>query len=201
MEVWVNSIKLGMIIYGLVALCAGIPYEAIKAIRTNKFNIARTLTSQAFICYMICAFSLTIFPLPTASEAANLTTHTFQYIPFKFVYDIATNRNLFTVLQVVFNVVLTIPFGMFMSYKFKLSGKTTILLTIALTVFIELSQFTGLFFIYKGSYRFCDVDDLMLNTLGGVIGYIVMTKLNKLVPSIEEFEVSMKKRTFGLLVR
>lgn len=35
----------------------------------------------------------------------------------------------------------------------------------ALTLFIEVGQLTGLFFLYAGSYRLCDVDDLILYLL------------------------------------
>ena len=43
-------------------------------------------------------------------------------------------------------------------------------MSLAFSAFIELGQLTGLFFMFRGSCRLCDVDDLMLNTLGGLLG-------------------------------
>ncbi len=55
------------------------------------------------------------------------------------------------------------------------------------TLFIEVAQLTGLFFIYSGSYRLCDVDDLICNTLGGVMGAWIASKC-AFLPEIEMFE-------------
>ena len=56
-----------------------------------------------------------------------------------------------------------------------------------MTLFIEIGQLTGLFFIYSGSYRFCDIDDIMANTLGGVIGYAAV-KACHFLPKIKSFD-------------
>ncbi len=65
--------------------------------------------------------------------------------------------------------------------------KKVALYTFMFSLFIEIGQYTGLFFIYEGSYRLCDVDDLICNTLGGVIGAYVILKVN-ILPDIENFE-------------
>lgn len=46
---------------------------------------------------------------------------------------------------------------------------------------------TGLFFIYSGLYRFCDIDDIMAYTLGGVIGYAAV-KACHFLPEIKSFD-------------
>jgi len=69
------------------------------------------------------------------------------------------------------------PFGIYLPYtsESKLGFISTFLYTFSLSLTIELVQL-----ITKvGS---CDVDDIILNTLGGVIGYIlwfIYTKLRK----------------------
>ena len=39
-------------------------------------------------------------------------------------------------------------------------------------IFFEVTQLTGIFFIYPKAYRLFDVDDLLINTLGGILGFI-----------------------------
>ena len=64
--------------------------------------------------------------------------------------------------------------------------------TFLLSLFFELTQLTGLNFIYSRPYRLFDVDNLMINTLGGILGYFIMNKLKVLLPSREEINDSVK---------
>ena len=102
-----------------------------------------------------------------------------------------------SVLQVLFNIVMTIPFGMILTYRFSLSKKNVILVSFLFSLFIEVGQLTGLFFTFGGSYRLFDADDLICNTLGGLIGFIVMSKY-VCIPSIETFTVALKKRVVAI---
>lgn len=45
------------------------------------------------------------------------------------------------------------------------------MLTLGLSLVFELTQLSGLFGLYPRPYRLADVDDLMTNTLGGMVGY------------------------------
>lgn len=64
--------------------------------------------------------------------------------------------------------------------------------TFLLSLFFELTQLTGLNFIYPRQYGLFDVDDLMINMLGGILGYFIMNKLKVLLPSREEINDSVK---------
>ena len=80
-------------------------------------------------------------------------------------------------LNIFGNIIAFIPFGIYLPYtsESKLGFISTFLYTFSLSLTIELVQL-----ITKvGS---CDVDDIILNALGGVIGYLVWyiyTKLRK----------------------
>ena len=80
-------------------------------------------------------------------------------------------------LNIFGNIIAFIPFGMYLPYtsESKLGFISTVLYTFSLSLTRELGQL-----ITKvGS---CDVDDIILNALGGVIGYIlwyIYTKLRK----------------------
>ena len=65
--------------------------------------------------------------------------------------------------------------------------KKIALVSFAFTVFIEVGQLTGFFFMYPGSYRLCDVDDLICNTLGGVLGAWITSKC-VFLPKLEMFD-------------
>ena len=130
-----------------------------------------------------------------------------QLVPFCFVRDILKeshaslsdpaswltliNKALF---QVVFNVAMTVPFGAYLRYYFRCGLKKTILLSFLLSLFFELTQLSGLYFIYPRGYRLFDVDDLMANTLGGAVGYVAVTPFLKLLPSREEVDKTSFRR-------
>jgi glycopeptide antibiotics resistance protein len=79
---------------------------------------------------------------------------------------------------------MTVPFGFFFKFFINIKRKNIIIMTFILSLMIELAQLTGLFFTYPGSYRLFDVDDIMMNTLGGFLGTLLANNINGIVPDI-----------------
>ena len=208
MENLITNIELAADMFTFYAIAFTIPLFFWQLLR-RRFNLVRLGLNYLFLFYMFCVLTLTFFPLPTIAEQANLLGYQFQAVPFQFLRDIVretpfvwnkpqtyiaalTNR---AVLQVVFNVFMTIPFGMYLRYNFHFTGKAITVASFALSSFIEIGQLTGLFFMFQGSYRLCDVDDLMLNTLGGVIGYFMVKIVENKIPVIECFDKVIGRET------
>ena len=143
-----------------------------------------------------------LFPLPDAAQAARLSGYEIQLVPFQFVADFLRETPLVlsdartylpalfdrTVLQVVCNILMLLPFGMYLRYVCGLDLGKVALASLAFSAFIELGQLTGLFFVFRGSYRLCDVDDLMLNTLGGLLGGELVHALEAYLPPLDAFD-------------
>lgn len=192
MTSWISSIVLGIRIYMVIAGVFCVPCEGIKVMITKKFNPLRFVISQLFILYMVCVFTLVFFPLPSLAQIANLT-YNLQKIPFFFVSDIIKNFSFETVFQVLFNIALTVPFGMVLRYVGGMTVRKATIITLFLSIIIEVGQLTGLFFIYPGSYRVCDVDDLILNTLGGFLGSVLAAKLEGILPVLCSYEMDLRR--------
>jgi len=76
-----------------------------------------------------------------------------------------------TLENVLGNIVLFFPLGVFLpllSQRLR-SFKSVFLIALAFSFSIELTQFIWQHF---GNYRSVDIDDIILNTLGGVLGYV-----------------------------
>ncbi|MGN0352316.1 MAG: VanZ family protein [Roseburia sp.] len=199
MDSLLSSISLGAAHFPMTATILALPILLFEFIRSKKINLFRIGLCFLFLFYMLCAYALIIFPLPDVATAATLSGHQIQWIPFHFVADIiretpfvVTDVHTYlpalldnAVLQVAFNVLLTVPFGMFIGYYFNLSQKKVILFSFLLSLFFELTQLTGLYFIYPGSYRLCDVDDLIANTFGGFLGYRLMLLFEKYLRKLD----------------
>lgn len=186
MTTWIESIDNGMTIamaYGLLLFIPSL-FGSIL-LRGGKFNVAKYVLNVMFFGYICCVLALVFLPLPTMGT--ELSGHRVQLIPGYCLYDIAKHPSARAIAQVLFNIVMTIPFGAYLKYYWKMDMKKIALVSFALTVFIEVGQLTGLFFMYPGSYRLCDVDDLICNTLGGVLGAWITSKC-VFLPKLEMFD-------------
>ena len=82
-------------------------------------------------------------------------------------------------------------------------GALALIASFLLSLFFELTQLTGLYFIYPGSYRLFDVDDLIINTAGSMAGFALARAALKFLPSREELdrESFVRGRRISLLRR
>ena len=190
MMVWVKSILTGMELYKMVGMALFVPVTALAVKRTGKFNPLRGMLNQLLVCYLCCLFALVFLPLPTLAQAGALT-YRCQLVPGYFLYDLVKKPCLSAVAGVLFNVLMTVPFGMYLRYCGGFDKKKVLLFSFALTMVIEVGQLTGLFFLFRGSYRLFDVDDLLCNTLGGYLGYVLVRWLERFLPSMERFDLAM----------
>ncbi len=108
-----------------------------------------------------------------SADYARDISRKFQLVPFRTIIMYAEQFQGFSLNDPAFrniggNIVLFIPIGLFLPFLFRRQRKLLIfLLTTVITICcVELIQA----FTLLGS---CDIDDLILNTLGACIGYII----------------------------
>lgn len=186
MTTWIDSIHNGItiaIVYGILLFLPSLLGSVF--LKGGRFNAAKYVLNVLFFGYICCVFALVFLPLPTAGT--QLSGHRIQLIPGYCLYDIAKHPGVDNIAQVLFNILMTLPFGAYFKYYWKMDMKKIVLISFALTLFIEVGQLTGLFFLYSGSYRLCDVDDLICNTLGGFLGAWLVSKC-AFLPEIDLFE-------------
>lgn len=193
---YTETIKTAMMFFPFIALLISVPFILREYHNYGSISFMRFLIIYSFAFYLLCAYFLIILPLPSISDVASLDIPRTQLIPFKFIYDLVSDTsfnikklmNLSSFYVPLFNILLTIPFGMYLRYFFKYDLKKTILASFLLSMFFELTQLSGLYFIYPRNYRLFDVDDLILNTFGGICGYIIFRPFNNILPKREEID-------------
>ncbi|MEL7207571.1 MAG: VanZ family protein, partial [Actinomycetota bacterium] len=77
------------------------------------------------------------------------------------------------VLQVVMNVALFVPLGFLLGWRTRRGLGAAALIGLALSLLIELTQGTGNWGLYECPYRLAEFDDLVANTSGAALGWIV----------------------------
>ena len=198
--VYINNIYTGLLVFPFIAAVFTLPYAVYQYNKHGSVSKYRTLIIYSFILYMLIAFFLVSLPLPDReSTVGNKWQDHLNLIPFRQIWlywhDRAFSIEEFkkylmsmSLWQLLFNILLTVPFGVYMRYYFKLSLKRTILYSFLLSLFYETSQITALFGIYPGPYRLADVEDLICNTLGGAGGYYIASVFAGVLPSRDEID-------------
>lgn len=156
-----------LILLGITFLYLGIStiYKYIKNISINYKSEILNLFLFLSILFII---SLTLFPIRLGYKFEGFKI--FNIIPFRVILKMLFEYPLGQFLyNVVGNIVLFIPFGFFICFKFNNTFKPFLAVFI-MTLSVELIQS----FI---PYRYCDIDDIILNTFGGLIGIITYNVL------------------------
>ena len=204
MEIYLFPIKIAIFSFIALSTIATWPYILFQYLKYGSVSIYRALVLFSFSLYILCAYYLVILPLPdpeTFVKAADLR-HYMNLLPLSFIFDFVTETTLsltdihtyagaltqMVVLQPAFNILLTVPFGVYSGYYFKGSFKKTVLLTFLLSLFFEITQLSGLYGLYPYPYRLFDVDDLLLNTLGGLLGFLFYKQFLFFLPSRERID-------------
>ena len=199
---YINSIKIAMLVFPVLAFLITLPYMIINYRKYGSVNKLRTLILYSFVLYLLTMYFLVILPLPDPDTVHTTYTQMLNLVPFTFVLDFlkespfeitkpatwALSVKDATFYVPAFNVLMLIPFGMYLRYYFKCSFKKTLLLTALLSLFFELTQLTGLYFLYPGPYRLADIDDIIQNTTGGCIGYALGALAVWLLPSRDKID-------------
>ena len=139
----------------------------------KKIILYHELWMLMFAIYILCLFQVVTFQDDTPWASNN-------FIPFREISRYSITSRLFFK-NVVGNMIMFFPFGLFISYYLKADKiKLPLLLTSITSVAIECVQLA--------IGRVFDVDDILLNILGGVIGYLFYSKLKQRLPNLSKKE-------------
>ncbi len=220
MSVYLNPIANGILVFMLIIYMSFIPILVHQYRTYGVVRIRGSIVAASFALYMITAWFMTLLPLPSFESVNNMKHIQPNLRPFLFIKTFMDNSGFaFTdpgtwlpalrsssFYTVAFNVVLTIPFGVYLRKYFKFSLSWIAVLGLLLSLFYEFTQYTGIYGIYPRAYRFADVDDLMINTLGAMLGYYFAGCIDRYLPNpandreISTERVSILRRVLSLLI-
>lgn len=170
----VFSFSLPMIIISVVV---AITLRTADIIKNKKgFCFYKELISLSFIIYILCLFQVVTFQDNNNISSNNL-------IPFKEMFRYNIGSRLFFK-NVLGNIIMFLPYGFFTSYFLKEKKLLPILILTTITsLTIETTQ------LMIG--RVFDIDDILLNIVGGVLGYYLyslMLKIGNICPEVLQKE-------------
>ena len=131
-----------------------------------KFVFYKEIFMFIFVLYMMCLFYVVSFQDIDSAQISG-----YNIIPFKEMFRYRLGSRLFFK-NVIGNMLMFVPFGFFTAYILrKISFKWVFIITLVVSITIEITQ------TYIG--RVFDIDDVILNVIGGSIGYYIFDFLYK----------------------
>lgn len=142
----------------------------------KRISVKKHMVVLLFCSYMIMLISITFFPMPIQRELIeHLRESNFlnnNYVPLKtvlpFMGDTATKLR-----PIVGNVILFVPMGLLVPllYSKMSSFRRVTAVGFLASVMVEFLQLCLSFL--TGPYRVTNIDDVILNTIGTIMGFIV----------------------------
>ena len=144
---------------------------------SRRFCLHKEILSLVFIIYILCLYHVVTFQ--------DVNYGVSNFIPFKEIFRYSIGSIKFFK-NIIGNIVLFIPFGFFASYYLKNKKMfTSVILTLIASTTIEVVQY------YIG--RVFDIDDIILNLVGGIIGFLLFIGFDAIRGRLPKF---MKSDTF-----
>lgn len=151
-----------------IAVSLRITYLIVNKI---EFVLHKELLMLLFIVYIVCLFYVVTFQ--------DVSWSTSNFIPFKEMFRYKFGSRLFFK-NVLGNLFMFLPYGFFASYFLKSKKKAPIIiLSILTSLTIEFTQ------LMIG--RVFDVDDVLLNVLGALVGYYLYIDLSYIKDKLPDF--------------
>jgi glycopeptide antibiotics resistance protein len=165
---------IGIIGMAILAVC----YLPIYFIMRKKMPLLRQIAYFLFIgCVLVIStatFLDWVIICLLDGRAIFATEHSLNLIPFRFItetWDMGVRKQ---ITQTIANILMFLPLGFIFPVAFK-KARTFYKTTICMLLFSFLIEFVQYFI-----GRSADIDDLILNTSGAMLGYFLFYKLSKL---------------------
>jgi len=223
MQGYIQIIRIGLIFTPFIIAGGTVPFLISSYHKFGHITIKRWLLVMSFIFYLFMVYCFVVLPLPTLEEVAQMTTPYTQTEPFYFIKlffqksgislsNTATYLTAFKTtyfLEPVLNIIFFIPFGIYLRYYFEKPFWQVFLYAFALSLFLECTQLSALYGIYPRPYRIFDVDDLITNTFGGVLGFVIAPLITWWLPKKQDIlkqsyergeTVSLTRRVVAVLL-
>jgi glycopeptide antibiotics resistance protein len=187
----VTALQYGFIGFLAVWATILIPQLVLQFARHGRPQGRSLATTAAVVLYACMALAAVFLPLP--GPHSKRLEQTVQLVPFQWISDIhmelvkhgqsaahwfATQ----TFQQAALNVLLFVPLGFFARTLWKRGLVGALAIGAAVSLAIEITQLTANFGTAPFVYRIFDVDDLMTNTFGAGVGWLVGALLLALRP-------------------
>lgn len=159
-----------VVIVVMVALL--VPTLALLTGRSRRIPRGQALLGLGVVAYSVTLLAYVLVPTP-ADPTRFCERHHIRpnLVPLAFHDGFGS-----AVVQLGLNVALFVPLGVLLAGPARRAWPTATIGGFALSLLIELTQLTGVWFVYPCAYRHFDVDDILFNTIGAGLGALAVAR-------------------------
>ena len=173
----------------LISVVIIVSFRIVYLFKTKqKFVLYKELMMLSFIIYILCLFQVVTFK-------DDVSWSTNNFIPFREILRYNMGSRLFFK-NVIGNMLMFAPYGFFISFYLKNEKPLlTLILTLVASISIEVVQ------LVIG--RVFDIDDIILNLLGGFLGYgmyYIFCRVWEKLPNVFKSELFLNVLSIFILI-
>ncbi|MDR6595239.1 VanZ family protein [Saccharothrix longispora] len=195
-----------------------VPLVALHYWRFGRVEPRRAFVLYGLLAYGLVALALIFLPFPDPGTVCRgetmLSTRPFQWVTDMRNNMAANGRSGLQAMatsqafvQQAFNVALFVPLGIVLRRAYRRGPLAVVAIGLGVSLAVEVVQYTGNLGIFPCPYRIADVDDLISNTAGSLVGWMV-APVALVVPAVPAAEdsaalpgaVGVPRRVAGLAV-
>ena len=198
MSKFVMPITTAVVLFPFIAALITAPFMVYKYRKLGSVPWLHAAVVYSFVFYLMCAYFLVLLPLPADRSAVVAYAQTPQLVPFQFIRSFLAETTARLddpstwisalcdpyIYEAIFNVLLLVPLGAYLRYYFHRRWWQALIIGFLVTLSFETTQLTGIWGIYEHPYRLFDVDDLMTNTLGCMVGFWACGPVMRVLPDV-----------------
>ena len=153
--------------------------------RFGRVEPRRAFVLYGLLAYGLVALALIFLPFPADRSQVCQGEQMLSLVPFQWVTDMTSNMaangrsgivamvTSQAFMQQMFNVVLFVPLGIVLRRAYRRGPLAVVAIGMGISLAVEVVQYTGNFGYYPCPYRISDVDDLISNTAGALVGWML----------------------------
>jgi glycopeptide antibiotics resistance protein len=214
---YLDNVRTGFLAFVGIGALVLLPLIALHYYRFGRIEPRRGLVLYGLLAYGLVALALIFLPFPARSEVCQ-GDQMLSTVPFQWVTDMRNNMAAYgrsgigamatstAFIQQAFNAALFVPLGIVLRKAFGKGVAAVACIGLGASLMIEVVQYTGNFGVYDCPYRIADVDDLISNTFGSLLGWMI-APMAIVVPVLQSSEeavarpgtVSVPRKTVAFL--
>ncbi|WP_143532601.1 VanZ family protein [Saccharothrix sp. ALI-22-I] len=181
---YLESVRTGFAAFVGVGALVLLPLIAVHYYRFGRVEPRRAVVLYGLLAYGLVALALIFLPFPSPSEVCS-GEEMLSTTPFQWVTDIRNNMaangrsgvgaavTSTAFLQQALNIALFMPLGVVLRKSYGRGPLAVVMTGLGISLAVEVVQYTGNLGAYPCPYRIADVDDLISNTTGSLLGWMI----------------------------
>jgi glycopeptide antibiotics resistance protein len=180
-----ETARTGFLAFVGIGLLVLLPLMLLHYFRFGRVEPRRAFVLYGLLAYGLVALALIFLPFPADRSLVCQGEQMLSTVPFQWWTDMGNNMaangrsgiaamvTSQAFVQQLFNVALFVPLGVVLRKAYGKGPLAVVAIGLGVSLAVEVVQYTGNLGFYPCPYRIADVDDLMSNTFGALLGWMV----------------------------